>query len=159
MYKVSDFTQSYYRIGEVAKLLGVTVQTLHNYDRKGILNFDKSVGGHRYIKREVLLNYLKCKYLLIDDVKGMYDVLYIDESSEMGIDMQVAVLVKGFQDRLKNIKIISGKAGLDDLILAMLNNEVSNIYVININIFSENLYHYIELIASNAKVNIYSLNL
>lgn len=36
------------RIGEAAKLLGVTVQTLRNWEKSGQLTSERSVGGQRY---------------------------------------------------------------------------------------------------------------
>lgn len=42
------------RIGEAAKLLGVTVQTLRNWEKSGKLKAEISPGGHRYYKQEAL---------------------------------------------------------------------------------------------------------
>ena len=38
-------------IGKAAKHLGVSVDTLRRWERKGRLNSERSPGGHRYFKK------------------------------------------------------------------------------------------------------------
>ena len=37
MYKVSEFTKTGYKVGEVAEILGVSTKTIRNYDKLGKL--------------------------------------------------------------------------------------------------------------------------
>lgn len=47
-----------YKIGEFAKLLGVSQQTLRNWDKKGILKPIRSYGNTRYYSHEQYLSYI-----------------------------------------------------------------------------------------------------
>ena len=59
MLKKSDFTKQVYKTGEVAKILGVTNQTIQNYDRDGRLKVGRSGGGHRAIARKTFFIFWK----------------------------------------------------------------------------------------------------
>ena len=49
----------FYSIGEFAKLIGKTEQTLRNWDKKGILKpHHVTRAGHRYYSQEQLNNFL-----------------------------------------------------------------------------------------------------
>ena len=61
MYKLSEFTKRMYRVGEVKDILGVTLQTLHNYDKDGVIKFDRTDGGHRIVSKEELVKYFDKK--------------------------------------------------------------------------------------------------
>ena len=100
MLKKSDFTKQVYKTGEVAKILGVTNQTIQNYDRDGKLKVGRSGGGHRAIAREDLLHFLEEKGLLYDDTqKEISDVIYArvsshDQKSHGDLDRQALFLVE-----------------------------------------------------------------
>ena len=49
-------------IGKAAKYLGVSVDTLRRWEKKGRLTPDRSPGGHRYFKKENLENLFDKKY-------------------------------------------------------------------------------------------------
>lgn len=59
MYYVSKFTKPVYKAGEVAKVLGITTQTLRVYEDDGKIAYFRSEGGHRLVKREDLLFFYK----------------------------------------------------------------------------------------------------
>ena len=59
MYYVSEFTKSVYKAGEVAKVLGITTQTLRVYEDNGKIAYFRSEGGHRLVKQEDLLSFLQ----------------------------------------------------------------------------------------------------
>lgn len=51
----------FYSVGEFAKKLGVTVQTLRNWDKSDKLKpHHRSPSGHRYYSKEQLDGYFKC---------------------------------------------------------------------------------------------------
>ena len=83
MLKKSDFTKQVYKTGEVAKILGVTNQTIQNYDRDGRLKVGRSGGGHRAIAREDLLHFLEEKGLLYDDTQKKSQMLSMQGSPVM----------------------------------------------------------------------------
>ena len=69
MYKVSEFIKPVYKAGETARIIGVTTETLRNYEDAGKIKFFRSSGGHRMIERDELLRFLDTKGLLLDDTK------------------------------------------------------------------------------------------
>ena len=52
MYLVSDLRKQSYKVNEVAKILGVTTKTIRNYDERGLLKAERTVGNHRVILRD-----------------------------------------------------------------------------------------------------------
>ena len=67
MYKVSEFIKPVYKAGETARIIGVTTETLRNYEDAGKIKFFRSDGGHRLIERDELLRFLDSKGLLLND--------------------------------------------------------------------------------------------
>lgn len=66
MYKRSDFTKKYYKTGEVAKILNLTIKTIQNYDHSGKLKFIRTTTNYRLMTREDLLDYLDKEGMLCD---------------------------------------------------------------------------------------------
>ena len=82
MYKVSDLKKQSYKVNEVAKILGVTTKTIRNYDERGVLKAERTVGNHRVIMRDELIRFLDEKGLVLDDtLKGRRDIVYARVSS------------------------------------------------------------------------------
>ena len=78
MLRVSDFTKESYRTGEVAKLLGITPQTLRKYADDGLLKtYRVSDKGNRRVYRNDLIAFVKTLGLIDDseEVKKV-NVLY-----------------------------------------------------------------------------------
>ena len=142
MLKKSDFTKQVYKTGEVAKILGVTNQTIQNYDRDGRLKVGRSGGGHRAIAREDLLHFLEEKGLLYDDTqKEISDVIYArvsshDQKSHGDLDRQALFLVEhvhGLQNPVILKEVGSGlndnRKQLQKLLEMVCRGEVRNVYV------------------------------
>ena len=82
MYLASEFTKQVYKTGEVAKILGVTVKTVQNYDNEGKLRVTRSEGNRRNVLREDLLKYLEERGILYNDTGiARHDVIYARVSS------------------------------------------------------------------------------
>ena len=120
MYKVSEFTKPVYKAGETARLIGVTTETLRNYEDSGLIKFFRSQGGHRLIEREELLRFLDSRGLLFDDTgSGKRDVIYARVSSHEqkargDLDRQ-AVYILEHQDGLQNPFVLKEVgSGLND---------------------------------------------
>ncbi|OON98437.1 MAG: hypothetical protein ATN35_05110 [Epulopiscium sp. Nele67-Bin004] len=64
MYQEKDFIKEFYKPKDVAQLLGVNVRTVQNYDKEGILCFERSEKNRRLIKKQELLKYLDSKHML-----------------------------------------------------------------------------------------------
>lgn len=172
MYKLSEFTKPMYRVGEVKDILCVTLQTLHNYDRDGVIKFDRTDGGHRIISKEELIKYLDKKGLLVDDLAvEKKDVIYARVSSgeqkiKGDLDRQALAVLEGFSDQIKNPVILKEVgSGLNDkrklllkLIDMVLNNEVDGIYVTYRDRLTRFGFHYLEKICDSKCVEIHILH-
>lgn len=172
LYKLSDFTKPMYKVGEVKELLGVTLQTLHNYDKNGVLKFERTDGGHRLVTKEELLRYLLEKGLLVDDSRlEKFDVIYArvssnEQKTKGDLDRQVLLVLEGFSGRIKNPLILKEVgSGLNDnrkqlhkLIDMIFENKVNNIYITYRDRLTRFGYHYIERICEHSGVTIQVLN-
>ena len=172
LYKLSDFTKPMYKVGEVKELLGVTLQTLHNYDKNGVLKFERTDGGHRLVTKEELLRYLLEKGLLVDDSRlEKFDVIYArvssnEQKTKGDLDRQVLLVLEGFSGRIKNPLILKEVgSGLNDnrkqlhkLIDMIFENKVNNIYITYRDRLTRFGYHYIERICKHSGVTIQVLN-
>lgn len=172
MYKLSEFIKPMYRAGEVKDILGVTLQTLHNYDKDGVIKFDRTEGGHRIVSKEELLKYLDKKGLLIDDLAiEKVDVVYArvssgEQKTKGDLDRQALAILEGFEGRIKNPIILKEVgSGLNDkrklllkLIDMILNNEVNGIYITYRDRLTRFGFHYLEKICDYKGVEIHILN-
>jgi predicted site-specific integrase-resolvase len=171
MYKLSEFTKPMYKIGEVKQLLGVTTQTLHNYDRDGILKFERTQGGHRVITKKELVRYLKDRGLLEDDLQiEKWDVIYarVDtqaEAKEGILDMKALKVIEGFNGTIRKPKIFKevgssikdNRKQLNLLLDMVLKDEVKGIYTESKDTITTVGYKYIEKICKYKGVKIHTL--
>ena len=172
MYNLSDFTKPMYRAGEVKDILGVTLQTLHNYDRDGIIKFNRTDGGHRIVSKEELVKYLDKKGLLVNDLTvEKKDVIYArvssgEQKTKGDLDRQALAVIEGFSGQIKNPVVLKEVgSGLNDkrklllkLIDMVLNNEVNGIYITYRDRLTRFGFHYLEKICDSKGVEIHVLN-
>lgn len=172
MYELSSFTKPMYKVGEVSDLLGVTIQTLHNYDKQGVLKFERTDGGHRLVSKEELVRYLDSKGLLHNDLAiEKKDVVYArvssnEQKTKGDLDRQALSILEGFQGKIKNPLVLKEVgSGLNDsrkqllkLMDMVLHNEVNNIYVTYRDRLTRFGYHYLEKICEYKGVQINVLN-
>lgn len=157
MYKVSEFLKPVYKAGETAKIIGVTTETLRNYEDAGKIKFFRSSGGHRLIERKELLRFLNSKGLLLDDTDGIKrDVIYArvsnhEQKARGDLDRQVVHILE-CQDGLQNPLVLKEVgSGLDDkreklqeLIKLVLDGKVNKVYVTHCDRLARFGYHYLE---------------
>ena len=161
-----------YKVGEVADILGVTVQTLHNYDKQNILKFERTEGKHRLVRKEELIRYLDTKGLIHNDLLiEKKDVVYVrvssnEQKTKGDLDRQAISVMEGFQGSIKNPLILKEVgSGLNDnrkqllkLIDMIFNNEVSGVYITYRDRLTRFGFHYIEKICEYKGVQIHVLN-
>ncbi len=171
MYKVSDFTKTFYKPQEVANLFGVSAQTIRNRIDKGEMGCKITEGGHRIISRDDLLLYLKESNMLYDDTSVVkYNVIYARVSSheqkEKGdLDRQVTYILEHISG-LSNVLILKEVgSGLNDkrkqllkLIELVMNNKVNKVYVTYRDRLTRFGYNYLNTIFSLKNVEIIVLN-
>lgn len=83
MYRESDITKPFYYIGEASEIMGISISTFRNYDKKGILKVHRGSRNRRFIDREDLIAYLKENNLFSDesDEDERRDIIYTRVSS------------------------------------------------------------------------------
>lgn len=142
MYKSSDFTKAFYKPGEVAKLFGVSAQTIRNRIEEGEMQCSVTEGGHRLISRDSLLKYLDESNMLYKDIRtSKYDVVYArvsshEQKTKGDLDRQVAFIVE-HSEGISNILILKEVgSGLNDkrkqllkLIRLVMNDCVNKVYI------------------------------
>lgn len=172
MYKLSEFVKPMYKAGEVKNILGVTLQTLHNYDKNGVLKFERTNGGHRLVSKEELIRYLDSKGLIENDLKlEKKDIIYArvssgEQKTKGDLDRQALAVLDGFNNQIKNPLVLKEVgSGLNDnrkqlhkLIDMVLNNEVNCIYITYRDRLTQFGYHYLEKICKYKGVEIHVLN-
>ena len=142
MYLVSDLRKQSYKVNEVARILGVSTKTIRNYDEKGILKANRTVGNHRVILRDELIRYLDEKGMILDDtVKERRDIVYArvsshDQKQHGDLDRQALYLVEHVPDMHNPLVLKEVGSGLNDrrkklqqLLMMVSKGEVRNVYI------------------------------
>ena len=148
----------YYSSKDVTKILGVTAQTLRNWDKEGKLkpSYTKS-NGYRYYSEDVILSYTQER----KTKKDVNDVLYARVSSKKqqdDLERQISNLKEYAKDKYEKYDVISDigsginyeKPGLKKLI-EMINKKQVDIIVV---LYKDRLLRYgFELVEYFAKLN------
>ena len=113
MYSSKDLKKEVYKLGEVAKFVGVTNGTLRRWESLGKVKFSKTDYGTRSLTKDKLIELLKANNLWSDEIECLQkkDVIYCRVSSH---DQ------KKHGDKRKQ---------LQKLLRMVLNNEVSRIFI------------------------------
>ena len=165
MYKVSEFTKPVYKAGEIAKMLGITTQTLRVYEDSGRIPYFRSEGGHRLVKREDLLSFLDEKGILADNSGDRKrDVIYACAPSSGELDAQVLQVVTGWFT-LQNLYVIrdagdstdEAREGIRRLVGMVLDDEVRNIYVTRKSVLAGEGLGYLEFVFQRKGVSVFPL--
>lgn len=171
MYKVSEFIKPVYKAGETARIIGVTTETLRNYEDAGKIKFFRSSGGHRMIERDELLRFLDTKGLLLDDTKQeKRDVIYArvsshEQKAKGDLDRQVVHILEqqsGLQNPLILKEVGSGlndkRKKLQELITLVLDGKVNKVCVTYKDRLTRFGFHYLESVFLAKGVKIVVLN-
>lgn len=120
MLKLSDINKEIYKPGDVAKILGVTIRTVQNYDEQGILKFERNNKQRRFISRENLVKYLLENDFVYDDENlNKKDVVYArvssNEQKQKGdLDRQALYIIENIPN-LQNVVVMKEVgSGLND---------------------------------------------
>jgi len=167
-YRKSDFVKEYYQPQEVAGLLGVTSRTIANYCAGGLIQEERTEGGRRRIPRESFLKYLEHKGMLVIDNDKRRDIVYARVSTHAqatrgDLDRQIQeVSAFAAQRNPVDLEIIKEVgSGLNDnrkqfnlLLKAILNKEISRIFVNYKDRLTRFGFKYIEVICAHAGTEI-----
>lgn len=141
MIRESELTKKSYSLHEVSKIVGLSLNTLRNYDESGKLKFYRTPGNHRRLTRENLLSYLEKRGVLLRENNDRIDIIYArvssnDQKQNGNLERQELFLLKSSAD-LVNPKVISEvgsglndkRKGLNKVISLVLNNKVHRVFV------------------------------
>ena len=167
MYRVSDFTKQCYKVNEAAEILGVATKTIRNYDNRGILKAERTVGNHRVISRDSLIRFLDEKGMILDDtIKQRRDIVYArvsshDQKTHGDLDRQALFLVEHVPDMQNPLILKEVGSGLNDKrkkllqVLTMVSRgEVRNVYVTYKDRLTRFGFHYLETMFAACGTNI-----
>ena len=157
-YQVRNLFMKYYSSKDVTKILGVTAQTLRNWDKEGKLkpSYTKS-NGYRYYSEDVILSYTQER----KTKKDVNVVLYARVSSKKqqdDLERQISNLKEYAKDKYEKYDVISDigsginyeKPGLKKLI-EMINKKQVDVIVV---LYKDRLLRFgFELVEYFAKLN------
>ncbi|OOB78800.1 MAG: hypothetical protein BEN19_00710 [Epulopiscium sp. Nuni2H_MBin003] len=167
MYQEKDFTKEFYKPKDVAQVLGVSVRTVQNYDKQGLLSFERTEKDRRLIKKQDLLNYLDSKHMLCrNEIIHKKSVIYArvsshEQKSKGDLDRQALFLISSISNR-DNIEILQEVgSGLNDkrpellkLIEMVMDDQVEYIYITYKDRLTRFGYNYLEQIFRQKGVEI-----
>ena len=143
MYSSKDLKKEVYKLGEVAKFVGVTNGTLRRWENLGKVKFSKTDYGTRSLTKDKLIELLKANNLWSDEIECLQkkDVIYCrvsshDQKKHGDLDRQTQFLIKTNNDLINPVILSEVGSGLNDkrkqfqkLLRMVLNNEVSRIFI------------------------------
>ena len=112
VYKESEFRKDCYKPGEVASILGISVKTVQNYDKNGLLKSIRLPTNRRAIRREDLLGYLRSTGQLVEDDRR--DVIYVRSSQADGLDSRALAVVDRASDMVSPVILRDEGPDTDD---------------------------------------------
>lgn len=167
MYKVTDLKKQSYKVNEAAEILGVTTKTIRNYDERGILKAQRTVGNHRVIMRDELIRFLNEKGMLLDDtMKVRRDIVYArvsshDQKQHGDLDRQALFLVEHVPDMQNPLVLKEVGSGLNDkrkklqqLLTMVSKGEVRNVYITYKDRLTRFGFNYLEIMFNACGTNI-----
>lgn len=167
VFKREDLTKDSYTTGDVAKLFDVTPRTIQQWDREGLIGFDRTPTNRRKVSKEKLIEYLKLKNMFYEEEgKEKKDIIYARVSTQGqvkqgNLDRQVSYIISQVSD-LKNLVVLketgsglnSKRKKIQQLIRMIMNDEVNRIFVTYKESLTRFGFEYIETICNMKDVEI-----
>ena len=167
VFKREDLIKDSYTTGDVAKLFNVTPRTIQQWDREGLIEFDRTPTNRRKVSKEKLIEYLKTRNMFYEDERGeKKDIIYARVSSQGQVkqgdlDRQVSYIISQVPD-LKNLVVLketgsglnSKRKKIQQLIRMIMNDEVSRIFVTYKERLTRFGFEYIETICNMKDVEV-----
>ena len=167
VFKREDLTKDSYTTGDVAKLFNVTPRTIQQWDREGLIGFDRTPTNRRKVSKEKLIEYLKLKNMFYEDErKEKKDIIYARVSSQGQVkqgdlDRQVSYIISQIPD-LRNLVVLketgsglnSKRKKIQQLIRMIMNDDVNRIFVTYKERLTRFGFEYIETICNMKDVEI-----
>ena len=142
MIKLSSLTKDYYKPKEVCDMLNISIYTLYNREKQGLIKVDKTDSNRRIYSKETVISLLS-KYSLLYEDDDRYDVIYArvstyNQKQRGDLQRQIDMLsYYAVTQNPKNLQIITdigsglndNRKGFKKLIQKILNNEVNRIFI------------------------------
>lgn len=143
MVKLSELTKPFYKTGEVAKYLNISVRGVEQQCDRGVIQNTRTDKNHRRISREELIRLLKKDGLLYEDDANRCDVIYArvsthKQKSRGDLDRQIEAitLFTAFKEP-KNLTVLSdvgsglndNRKGLNTLLQMVMEDKVNRIFI------------------------------
>lgn len=167
VFKREDLTKDSYTTGDVAKLFNVTPRTIQQWDREGLIGFDRTLTNRRKVSKEKLIEYLKTRNMFYEEEgKEKKDIIYARVSTQGQVkqgdlDRQVSYIISQIPD-LRNLVVLketgsglnSKRKKIQQLIRMIMNDEVNRIFVTYKERLTRFGFEYIETICNMKGVEI-----
>lgn len=167
VFKREDLTKDSYTTGDVAKLFNVTPRTIQQWDREGVIGFDRTPTNRRKVSKEKLIAYLKTRNMFYEEEgKEKKDIIYARVSTQGQVkqgdlDRQVSYIISQIPD-LRNLVVLketgsglnSKRKKIQQLIRMIMNDEVNRIFVTYKERLTRFGFEYIETICNMKDVEI-----
>ena len=167
VFKREDLTKDSYTTGDVAKLFNVTPRTIQQWDREGLIGFDRTPTNRRKVSKEKLIAYLKTRNMFYEEEgKEKKDIIYARVSSQGQVkqgdlDRQVSYIISQIPD-LRNLVVLketdsglnSKRKKIQQLIRMIMNDEVNRIFVTYKERLTRFGFEYLETICNMKNVEI-----
>lgn len=167
VFKREDLTKDSYTTGDVAKLFNVTPRTIQQWDREGLIGFDRTLTNRRKVSKEKLIAYLKTRNMFYEEEgKEKKDIIYARVSTQGQVkqgdlDRQVSYIISQIPD-LRNLVVLketgsglnSKRKKIQQLIRMIMNDEVNRIFVTYKERLTRFGFEYIETICNMKGVEI-----
>ena len=167
VFKREDLTKDSYTTGDVAKLFNVTPRTIQQWDRDGVIGFDRTPTNRRKVSKEKLITYLKTRNMFYEEEsKEKKDIIYARVSTQGqmkqgDLDRQVSYIISQIPD-LRNLVVLketgsglnSKRKKIQQLIRMIMNDEVNRIFVTYKERLTRFGFEYIETICNMKDVEI-----
>ena len=142
MIKLSSLTKDYYKPKEVCDMLNISIYTLYNREKQGLIKVDKTDSNRRIYSKDTVISLLS-KYSLLYEDDDRYDVIYTrvstyNQKQRGDLQRQIDILSSyAVTQNPKNLQIITdigsglndNRKGFKKLIQKILNNEVHRIFI------------------------------
>ena len=167
VFKREDLTKDSYTTGDVAKLFNVTPRTIQQWDREGLIGFDRTPTNRRKVSKEKLIAYLKTRNMFYEEEgKEKKDIIYARVSTQGqmkqgDLDRQVSYIISQIPD-LRNLVVLketgsglnSKRKKIQQLIRMIMNDEVNRIFVTYKERLTRFGFEYLETICNMKDVEI-----
>lgn len=143
MVKSSELAKPFYRTGEVAKYLNISVRGVEERCNRGLIECTRTDTNHRRISREELIRVLKKDGLLYEDENTRCDVIYARVSThkqknrgDLQRQIETVTLFAALQNP-RNLTVLSDvgsglnddRRGLNTLLKMVMEDKVARIFV------------------------------